>query len=70
MAIYSSVLAWEIPWTENPGGLYSLWGHKRVGQDLVIKLKKKKRERLKQLGLGANYCPPGGSKSKHSQAGI
>ena len=28
-----STLAWEIPWTEKPGGLYSLWGRKRVRQD-------------------------------------
>ena len=27
MATYSSVLAWEIPWTEEPGGL------QRVGRD-------------------------------------
>ena len=24
MAIYSSILAWEIPWTEKPGGLLSI----------------------------------------------
>ena len=24
MAIHSSVLAWEIPWTEEPGGLQSM----------------------------------------------
>ena len=24
MAIYSRVLAWEIPWTEEPGGLQSM----------------------------------------------
>ena len=29
MAIYSSILAWEIPWTEKPGG-YSPWGHKEL----------------------------------------
>ena len=27
MAPYSSSLAWEIPWTEEPGGLQSM-GHK------------------------------------------
>ena len=27
MATHSSVLAWRIPWTEEPGG-YSPWGHK------------------------------------------
>ena len=30
MAIHSSILAWEIPWTEEPGGLQSL-GLPRVG---------------------------------------
>ena len=24
MAIHSSILAWEIPWTEGPGGLQSM----------------------------------------------
>ena len=28
MATYSSILAWRIPWTEKPGGLQSLQGHK------------------------------------------
>ena len=28
MATHSSVLSWRIPWTEEPGGLYSPWGHK------------------------------------------
>ena len=28
MATHSSVLAWRIPWTEEPGGLHSSWGHK------------------------------------------
>ena len=26
MATYSSILAWRIPWTEEPAG-YSPWGH-------------------------------------------
>ena len=30
MATHSSILAWRIPWTEEPGGLYSPWGRKRV----------------------------------------
>ena len=32
MATYSSILPWEIPWTEEPGGLQSM-GSKRVGRD-------------------------------------
>ena len=30
MAIHSSILAWRIPWTEEPGGLESI-GSPRVG---------------------------------------
>ena len=32
MAIHSSVLAWRIPWTGEPGGLPSMGSH-RVGHD-------------------------------------
>ena len=32
MAIHSSTLAWKIPWTEEPGGLWSMGLH-RVRQD-------------------------------------
>ena len=32
MATHSSILAWEIPWTEKPGGLQSLESQ-RVGYD-------------------------------------
>ena len=38
MATHSSILAWEIPWTEEPGGAIP-WSHKRVGQDLATKNK-------------------------------
>ena len=30
MATHSSVLAWNVPWTEEPGGLQSM-GSQRVG---------------------------------------
>ena len=32
VATHSSILAWTIPWTEEPGGLQSM-GSQRVGQD-------------------------------------
>ena len=32
MAIHSSILAWKIPWTEEPGGLPSM-GWQRVGHN-------------------------------------
>ena len=36
MATHSSILAWEIPWTEEPGGLQSM-GSQRVRHDLATK---------------------------------
>ena len=33
-AAHSSILAWTVPWTEEPGGLQSKGSH-RVGHDLV-----------------------------------
>ena len=32
MATHSNILAWRIPWTEEPGGLQSM-GSQRVGHD-------------------------------------
>ena len=29
MATHSSIPTWKIPWTEEPGGLYSPGGHKQ-----------------------------------------
>ena len=35
IATHSSILVWEIPWTEETGSLgYSPWGHKTVGHRL------------------------------------
>ena len=28
MATHSSILAWRISWTEEPGGLRSMWSHR------------------------------------------
>ena len=36
MATQSSILAWEIPWTEEPGKIQSMLSQ-RVGHDLVTK---------------------------------
>ena len=47
MAAPSSILAWEIPWTEEPGGLQSMElqrvGHNRA-TEYAQKLKKQKRK--------------------------
>ena len=37
MAIYSSTIAWKIPWAEEPGRLQSM-GSQRVGHDLATSL--------------------------------
>ena len=36
MATHSSILAWRIPWTEEPGGLHPI-GSQRVRQDCATK---------------------------------
>ena len=37
IAVHSSILAWEIPWTEKPGRLQSM-GSQRVGQDFLSQI--------------------------------
>ena len=41
MATHFSILAWRIPWTEEPGGLQSM-GSQRVGHDLATKQQQNK----------------------------
>ena len=36
MVTHSSILAWEIPWTEEPGGGYNPWGRKE--SDTTVRL--------------------------------
>ena len=45
MATYSSILTWEIPWTEEPGRLKSL-GWPRFNYDWVIRHSGKKKKAL------------------------
>ena len=48
MATQANILAWRIPWTEEPGGLQSV-GSQRVWQDLVTK-------QQQRLGLWITIC--------------
>ena len=48
MATHSSILAWRIPWTEEPGGLQAL-GSQRVGDDLATKTRA-------ECSVGAAAC--------------
>ena len=43
MATHSSILAWEIPWTEEPGGLQSR-GSQRVRHNIATKEQQCKRD--------------------------
>ena len=43
MATRKSIFAWEISWTEEPGGLQSM-GSQRVGHNLVTKQQNSNRE--------------------------
>ena len=46
MATHSSILAWRIPWTEKPGGLWSM-GSQRVGHThLICEITSSKRHTL------------------------
>ena len=48
MATHSSILAWEIPWTEEPGGLQPM-GCKRVRHDLATKTTKQQASYVKLI---------------------
>jgi len=36
MATHSGILVWRIPWTEEPGELYSPWGHTELDMTQAI----------------------------------
>ena len=50
MATHSGILAWEIPWTEEAGGLQSM-GLRRAGRNLVTK---KQQQRLTMVRSGTS----------------
>ena len=45
MATHSNILAWKIPWTEEPGGQQSM-GSQRVRHDLATKLRNSQKEEM------------------------
>ena len=60
MATHSSILAWEIPWTEEPERLQSMQSP-RVGHDLVTQQPQKCQitsQPAHSISLIYNYCPP------------
>ena len=55
MITHSSILAWRIPWTEEPGGLQSM-GSQRVRQDLGTKPSPHRQEILWLKNNLRNQC--------------
>lgn len=49
MATHSSILAWRIPWTGEPGGLQSM-GLQRVRNDLVTEQQQQEIEKNVERG--------------------
>ena len=55
MATHSSILPWEISWTEKPGGLQST-GSQRVGHDLATTQQQQQgRIRCRQILFDSPY---------------
>ena len=55
MATHSSILAWEIPWTEESGGLQS------KGSDMTKRTEDASRHKsppIKKIGFGIYFCAP------------
>ena len=52
MATHSSILAWRIPWTEEPGGLQSI-GSQRVGHDWATKCSTAQQAHVQAGGSGS-----------------
>ena len=55
MATHSSMLAWRIPWTEEPGGPQSM-GLRRVRPDLATEQEHREQEHEHTLQLHALCC--------------
>ena len=49
MATYSTILVWEIPWTEEPG--QSPWDHKRVRHNIETKQQQNQGELILTAGF-------------------
>ena len=65
MATHSSILAWEIPWTEEPAGLQSM-GSQRLGHNLAAKQQQEKHDldgRVDSPALSGRGSRPSGRTS-------
>ena len=55
MAIHSNILAWKIPWTEEPGRLQSI-GLQRLRHDLATK--QQEQQQITTTKIASPYHPP------------
>ena len=64
MATHSSILVWEIPWTEEPGGLYSPWNpSKEADTTERLILQKEEPEGSRGLSGGGSCTQPWGGRA-------
>ena len=56
VAVHSSILAWEIPWTEEPGRVQSM-GLQRVGHDRATNTFTSIYKRLYSLHINSKVTP-------------
>ena len=63
MATHSSILAWRIPWTKEPGGLQSM-GLQRVGHERLTHGPRMKTKEVKRMAL--TLRDPAGSREEDS----
>ena len=54
MAAHSSILAWRIPWTEEPGGLHP-WGHREYTAEVTPRTRMYNVPRALSLGSDLEY---------------
>ena len=75
MATHSSILAWRIPWTEEPGGLQFM-GSQRVGQDWATNTHRHTKNKHKQepclecprnRGEASTFVAEGGRRAKRDE---
>ena len=52
MATHSSILAWRIPWTEEPGGLWSIGSHRDTPEHPHTEAVQMGLSLLSQTGIG------------------
>ena len=55
MAAHSSILAWRIPWTEEPGRLQSM-GSQRVRHSLATKQQQRHGDKVSSPAPLLSYC--------------